>query len=108
MEDTSLNSSSQQVVGSSDGVDITSQVQVELVHGNDLRVTTASGATLDTESRTLTGLTDVGKGDSANVGTKSLSQAHGGGRLTLSERSGGNTSNNNVFTVLAVLQTVDQ
>lgn len=53
VEHAGVDSSSEQVVGSSDGVDITRQVKVELVHGNNLRISTSGGASLDAKSRSL-------------------------------------------------------
>lgn len=44
---------SQQVVGGRDGVDVASEVQVELFHWNHLRVTAACSAALDAEGRAL-------------------------------------------------------
>src|SRR5690606_37577273 len=65
VEHSGVNGSSEQVVCSSNGVNVTSQVHVELVHRNNLRVATASSTTLDTESRTLRRLPDVCKGNLA-------------------------------------------
>lgn len=44
MEHPSVNLSSQEVSGSCDGMDVTSQMEVELFHGNHLRISTTSCA----------------------------------------------------------------
>lgn len=108
VEHAGLDGSSQQVVGGSDGVDITSQVKVELIHRNDLGVATTGGSTLDAKSGSLGWLTNVGESNTAEVGTKSLNNTHGGGRLTLSEWSWGNTGDDDVATVLTVLETLEE
>lgn len=107
MEHASIDSGSEEVVGGGDGMDITGQVKVELIHGDDLTVTATGSTTLDTEGGTLTGLADVGKSQTTNVSTKSLGQTHGGGGLALTERGGGDTSNNDVAAVTAVLKTLE-
>lgn len=108
VEHAGLDGSSQQVVGSSDGVDVTSQVKVELVHRNDLRVTTTGGATLDTKGWSLGWLADVGESNAAEMSTKCLSNTHGGGRLALTEWCWGNTGDNDIATVAAVLKTLEE
>ena len=42
----------QQVVGRADGVDVAGEVEVEVLHRDDLGVATAGGAALDAEDRT--------------------------------------------------------
>ena len=42
---------SQQVVGRADGVEVAGEVQVDVLHGDDLRVAAAGGAALDAEHR---------------------------------------------------------
>lgn len=54
-------------------------MQVELVHRNDLTVTSSSCSSLDTESRSLRRLPDTGEGTLAEVSSKSLSETDGGG-----------------------------
>ena len=49
VEDVCVDKCRQQIVGSSDGVDVTREVQVEVLHRYDLGPATASRTTLDTE-----------------------------------------------------------
>ena len=46
----------EQVVGHADGVDVAGEVEVEVLHGHDLRVAAAGGAALDAEHRAQRGL----------------------------------------------------
>lgn len=108
VEHAGINSSGEEVVSSGDGVDITSQMHVELVHGNDLTVTTAGSTALDAERWALTWLTNVGKSKTTNMGAQGLSKTHGGGRLALTERGGGDTGNNNVATISAMIQALEK
>ena len=57
MEDTRVDGGGEEVVGRGDGVDVTGEVEVELVHRDHLTVTTASGAAFDTKRRSLRRLT---------------------------------------------------
>lgn len=79
VEHAGIESSGEEVVGGGNGVDITSQVHVELVHGDNLRVASTGGTTLDAKGGALGRLADVGKGNLAEVGTESLGETHGGG-----------------------------
>ena len=74
MEHASLNSRSEKVVRGGDGVDVTREVEIELVHRNNLTVASTSSTTLDAECGALAGLSDVGKGNAVQVGTKCLSE----------------------------------
>ena len=87
-------------------MDITGQMQVKLVHGNDLAVPTTGGTTLDTKGRSLTRLSHIGKADPVEVGTKGLSKTKGSRRLALTERGGCNTTDKNVTTITTVSQAI--
>jgi hypothetical protein len=67
---------------------LTGQMQVELLHGNDLAVAAAGCATLDAKGWALRRLADAGEGDLAEVGAKGLREADGGRRLALAEGRG--------------------
>lgn len=82
-------------------MDVSSQVKVELVHGDDLRVTSSGGSSLDSESGSLGGLTDAGEGGLAEVSSEGLSESNGGRGLALSEGSGSDTGDDNVLSVAA-------
>ena len=45
----SVDHGGEQVVGGADGVDVAGEVEVEVLHGNDLGVAAAGGAALDAE-----------------------------------------------------------
>lgn len=106
VEHSGVDGSSEQVVGGTNGVDITSQVHVELIHRNDLSVTSSSSSSLDTKGWSLGWLSDVGEANLVQVGTESLGDTHGGGRLALAQWGWGDTSNQNVLSVLAMLESV--
>lgn len=102
VEHTRINSSGKQVVGSSDCMNITRQVQVELIHGDDLRVPSSSCTTLDTKSGTLRWLTDTTKCNLVQMRSKGLNESNNSGRFALAERGGCDTRHDHVATVLAV------
>jgi len=53
VEHARVNGSGQQIVGGSNGMNVTGKVQVELFHGHNLRITAAGGPALDAKSRPL-------------------------------------------------------
>lgn len=94
-----------------------------LVHGDDLTVTSTSRTTLDTKGWSLAGLTNTCESGATQVGTKGLGKTNCRRRLTLSERSGRDTGlpleialgsgrlngiprDNNVLAVFAMRQTI--
>jgi hypothetical protein len=89
----------QQVVGGGDGVNVAGQVQVEILHRDDLRIAAACRAALDAEGRPLRGLADGGKDPFAEVRAQGLAQADGGGGLAFAERGGGDGGHVDVFAV---------
>ena len=76
-------------------------MQVKLVHRNDLRVTSTSSSTLDTERRSLRRLSNASEGGFSEVSSERLGETDRGGRFTFSERSRRDTGDNDVFTVSA-------
>src|SRR5829696_332096 len=73
------------VVGLGDRVDVTDEVQIERLHRHDLAVAAAGGAALDTEHRTHRGLAHRHRRRFADV-LEGLPEAHGGRRLSLTQR----------------------
>ena len=51
MMDVVINEGCQQVVGNTDGMKVTSEVEVDILHGYNLGVPTASSSALDTKDR---------------------------------------------------------
>ena len=51
MVDVVVNEGRQQVVGNTDGMKVTSEVEVDVFHGYNLSVPTASSSALDTKDR---------------------------------------------------------
>lgn len=76
-------------------------MQVELVHGDDLRVSSTGGTSLDSERRSLTRLTNASERRFAEVSTEGLSESDRRRRLSFSERSRGDTGYDDVFSVTA-------
>ena len=86
MEYSGINLRGQKVVGGGDGVDVARQMQVELVHWNDLRVSSAGGPALDPESGALRGLPHARKHVLLGLGAQSLRETDSGGTLPLAQR----------------------
>lgn len=82
-------------------------MKVELVHRDDLRVPSTGSSTLDTERRTLRRLTNASVGSLAQMSTESLSETDRRRRLALAERSRGDTGDDDVLAVLAVLERLE-
>lgn len=74
-------------------------MQVELVHRNDLRVTSTGSSTLDTERGTLRRLSNTSESGFAEMSSERLSETDRRGRLSFSERSRRDTGDDDVFTV---------
>ena len=77
----------QQVVGSADGVEVAGEVEVDVLHGNDLGITAASGAALDAEHGAQGGLTQGDQNVLAQL-LHAVGQTHGSGGLAFAGRSG--------------------
>ena len=75
----------EQVVGRPDGVEIAREVQVDVLHGNDLRVSAASRTTLDAEDGPEGGLAQRDDHVLANL-AHAIGQAHRRGGLALARR----------------------
>ena len=79
--------SGQQVVGSADGVEVASEVQVDILHGDDLSVAAAGSAALDAEHGAERGLAQADHGVLAEL-VERVGKADGRGGLALA-RGGG-------------------
>ena len=75
----------EQIVGRPDGVEITRKVQVDVLHGNDLRVSAAGRTTLDAEDGPEGRLTQRNDHVLANL-AHAIGQAHRRGGLALARR----------------------
>jgi hypothetical protein len=93
-----------EVVGGGDGVDVTGEVEVELLHGNDLGVAAARSATLDTEGGALAGLPQAGEALLVQVRSQALSKTDGGSRFALTKGRGGDAGHHDVLAVLVLLK----
>ena len=91
----------QQVVGGTDGVEVTREVEVDILHGDDLGVTAAGRAALDTEHGAQRGLTEGHDHVLADL-LQTVGQTDGGGGLTLARGGGGDGGDENELTVLTV------
>ena len=74
-----------EVVGRADGVDVAGQVEVEVLHRDDLAVAAAGGAALDAEDRPERRLADVDRRLAADP-VEALGEPDGRRRLALAER----------------------
>ena len=95
----SLDSSGKQIVCGTNGVNVASKMQVELLHGHNLGVASTCSTAFDTESRTLGRLSDACDGLLVEVCTKSLYKSDSGGGFALAERSRIDTSDYDVVTI---------
>ena len=93
----------QQVVGRADGVDVAGEVEVEVLHRDDLGVAAARRAALDAEDRAQGWLADAGDHLLADV-AQGLGQADGGDRLALAQRRRGDGGDVDVLAVGPVLE----
>ena len=75
----------QQIIGHSDCMQVAVEVQVDVLHRNDLRVATASGTTLHTKHRPQRGLAQTDRDILANV-LERIAQPYGGSGLTFTGR----------------------
>mmetsp|Transcript_27402 Transcript_27402/g.71923 ORF Transcript_27402/g.71923 Transcript_27402/m.71923 type:complete len:317 (+) Transcript_27402:847-1797(+) len=69
-----VNRGRHEIVGSRDGVDVAGEVQIELVHGDDLGIAAAGGPALDPKRWALRRLSETRKGGSTEGCTKRLCQ----------------------------------
>lgn len=97
VEAASIDGGGDQVVGSGDGVDVSGQMQIELVHRNDLRVAAARCATFDPEGGTLTRLPNASDDVLVEFGAQSLRKADHRGALAFAKGSGRDARDSDVF-----------
>ena len=95
--------SSQQVVGSTDGVEVTGEVQVDVLHGDDLCVAAAGSAALDAEHGAQGGLTQSDHNVLADL-AHTVSQTNSGSGLALTGGGGVDSGNQNQLAVGLVSQ----
>ena len=88
MKHTGIDSGRQQVVRCRNGMDVASEVEVEVLHWDDLAVAATGGSALDSESRSLTRLPHAGENPLVQMGSNRLAKTNGRGSLALAERSG--------------------
>ena len=87
------------IVRRSDGMEITSKVQVDILHGQYLRVSSTGRAPFHAETRSERWLTQRHNGFLADV-VKSLRQSHGCGCFSATALVGGSCGNQNQFALL--------
>ena len=85
--DVVVDHSCQQVVRRADGVEVACEVQVNVLHGNDLRIAAACGAALDAEDRSEGGLAERHHDLLAKL-LKAVSQTDGRCGLAFARRCG--------------------
>mmetsp|Transcript_10810 Transcript_10810/g.32814 ORF Transcript_10810/g.32814 Transcript_10810/m.32814 type:complete len:491 (-) Transcript_10810:74-1546(-) len=96
-----------EVVRGGDGVDVASEVEVEVLHRHHLGEATAGGAALDAEGRALGRLADAGERLLVQVGAERLAHADGRRGLALAERGGVDARDHDVVAIGLVLQAVE-
>ena len=85
-----------EVVRGADGMDVAGQVEVEVLHRDDLAVAAAGRAALDPEDRAERRLADVDRGLLADV-VEALGEPDRGRRLALAERRRGDRGDDHVL-----------
>ena len=85
-----------EVVGRADGVDVAGQMEVEVLHRDDLAVAAARGAALDPEDRSERRLADRDGGSLADP-VQALGEPDRGRRLALAERGRGDRGDEDVL-----------
>mmetsp|Transcript_48218 Transcript_48218/g.121354 ORF Transcript_48218/g.121354 Transcript_48218/m.121354 type:complete len:586 (+) Transcript_48218:36-1793(+) len=107
VEHACIDRSRNQVVCSGDGVNITGQMEIEVFHWDNLRVTSTSSTTLDTKRWALAGLTKTGERGAVQMRTETLHQTNQSSALTLTKRCRVDASHHNVLAVGTVTETVE-
>ncbi len=95
-----------QVVCGADGVNVAGQMEIEIFHRHDLRITAAGGATFDSKCRTHRGLANAGDDVLFQMRTERLRETNRRGRFTFAEGSWRDCSNVDVLTLLAFLEAI--
>ena len=88
----------QQVVGSANGVEVTGEVQVDVLHRDDLSVAATGSAALNTEHRAQRGLTQGNQDVLAQL-PHAIGQTNGGGCLAFAGRGGVDGSDENQLAI---------
>ena len=96
----------EQIIGSDDGVDVAGQVEIELLHRNDLAVAAARRAAFDPERRTLAGLANAGENLLAEMRSQRLAEPDRGGGFAFAKRRRRDRGHHDVLAVGHVLQPV--
>ncbi len=96
----------EQVVGRRDGVEVAGEVQIDVLHRHDLRVTAAGRAALHAEGRTEARLAQAQHRLLADV-VERVGQADRGGRLALARRRRRDRRHQDQLAVLLRLQRLD-
>ena len=92
----------EKVVGDADGVDVAGEVEVHLLHGDDLGIAAAGGAALDAEGGTHGGLADARDAILVEMRAHRLREADGGGGLALAEGGGVDAGDDDVVPLAAL------
>ncbi len=95
-----------QVVGGGDGVDVTGEVEIDVLHGDHLGVTPAGRSPFDAETRTQGRLPQGADGLLADS-VEAHGEAHVGGGLALARRRGRDGGAEHQLAVRPVFQPVE-
>jgi hypothetical protein len=107
MEHARIQRSGAQVMRGGDGVDVAGQVQVEVLHGDNLAVTAAGRSTFNAKGRALGRLANAGEYPLAQVCAQRLAQADHRCALAFPQWRGGDGGHVNVLAVLAFGEPVE-
>ena len=102
-----VNHRRQQIVGKRDGIEITREVQVNVLHWNDLGLTAACGAALHAKYGSQGRLAQANHRTFSNV-VQRVSQTHCGGCLTFAGRCWTDRCDQNQFTVWTITQSINK
>ena len=106
MKHARINGGRQQIIRCDDGVNVAGEMEIELLHRNDLAVAAACRAALDAERGPLAGLANASEHLLAQVRAQRLAEADGGGGLSLAQRRGRDRGYHDIFSVGRILQPV--
>ena len=90
-----------------DRVEVAGEVEVDVLHRQDLAVAAAGAATLDAEHRTQRWLADR-RGGADPDAIEALGEADGGGRLALAERRRGDRGDDDLPAVRAIGEALER
>ncbi len=90
----------QQVVGRTDGMEVAGEVQIDILHRNDLGITATSCTTFHAETGSQAGLAQADRGFLANA-AQGIAKADRGGGLAFACRSRGNRGHQDKLPVFA-------